>query len=75
MPRRETRYGGVTGGWTGDWEEVGKKTPCGERTGTQVLGGCSKPRPGEGEVGRDTITPCPQLNNRAAVPVQAGVAS
>jgi len=66
---------GLLGDGQGTGEEVGKKTPCGERIETQVLGGCRKPGPGEGEVGRDTITPCPQLNNRAVVPVQAGVTS
>lgn len=66
---------GLLGDGQGTGEEVGKKTPCGERIETQVPGGCRKPRPGEGEVSRDTITPCLQLNNSAVVPVQAGVTS
>ena len=66
---------GVLGDGQGTGEEVGKKTPCGERIETQVPGGRRKPRLGEGEVSRGTITPCPQLNNSAVVPVQAGVTS
>ena len=65
---------GVLGDGQGTGEEVGK-TPCGERIETQVPGGRRKPRLGEGEVSRGTITPCPQLNNSAVVPVQAGVTS
>ena len=59
----------------GTGEEVGKKTPCGERIETQVLGGAGSQYRVRERWARDTITPCPQLNNRAVVPVRAGVTS